>query len=448
MSSSGKTILIVDDDPKQREVLRGFLEARGYGIREASDAPSALDLLAEGMPDLVLMDVRMPGMTGIEGLARMRERNPALAVILLTAYADVRDAVEAMRLGALDYLEKPIDLHELALVVEESIGASGPDRAPDLPDLPDGIVAASEAMCRVFSEAALVARTDATVLLTGESGTGKEIVAEFVHRRSARAEGPFLRVNCAAIPQTLVESELFGHVKGAFTGADITREGRFEAAARGTLLLDEIAELPLAVQPKLLRVIENETFERVGESTPRHANVRLIAATNRNLEDEITARRFREDLFYRINVFRLHLPPLRERREEIVPLARAFLGRAGKAKARLSPAAQRVLEAYRWPGNLRQLANVIERAAILAAGDVLLPEHFPDSVRRPAAAGAGGVDGEGEVAGSVLTVNEAERRAIRDALQKTGGNRTQAAKLLGISRRTLIYRLKEYGGEP
>jgi DNA-binding NtrC family response regulator len=448
MNNAGKRILVVDDDPKQREVLAGFLAGRGYRVSQAPDAETTLDRLDHEIADLVLMDVRMPGMGGLEGLARIRERTPAVSVILLTAFADVRDAVEAMRHGAADYLEKPIDLHELAAVVEETIGGAAPAAPSELPALPDGMVVSSDVMRRVLCEAHLVARTDSTVLLTGESGTGKELVAEIIHRSSPRSAGPFLRLNCAAIPPTLVESELFGHVRGAFTGADASRAGRFEAAAGGTLLLDEVGELPLEVQPKLLRVIEYGTFERVGESASRRADVRLVTATNRDLEREVEEKRFREDLFYRINVFRLHLPPLRERREEIAPLVRAFLGRAGKDRARLSPAALRVLEAYEWPGNLRELANVVERAAILATGDVILPEHLPATVRRGGVAGDEPAHPSEEEERPVLTVDEAERRAIRGALERTGGNRTRAAKLLGISRRTLIYRLKEYGGEP
>ncbi len=444
MSEKAKTILVVEDDQRQRAIATSFLEGRGYRVHAAPTAEAAIQVLDEETPDLVLMDVRMPGMGGIEGLARMRDRIPTLSVILITAYAEVRDAVEAMRRGAVDYLEKPIDLNELAALVGETIGEATGSEARELPPLDEDFIVASESMKRIICEADLVAPTDATVLITGESGTGKERVAAFIHERSTRSEGPYVAVNCSAIPHGLLESELFGHTKGAFTGADTSRVGRFEAAAGGTILLDEIGELPADVQPKLLRVLEDGTFQRVGESTTRHSDARVLASTNRDLERAVDEGRFREDLFWRLNVFRVHLPPLRDRPEEISPLARAFLARAGKQKARLSPATVRTLEAYRWPGNVRELANLVERAAILCSGSVILPEHLPESLRRLPR----GEPRQSEEPGGVTTVQEAERRAIREALQRTGGNRTEAAKLLGISRRKLFYRLKQYGGNP
>ncbi len=435
-------IFVVDDDARQREIIAGFLAGRGFQVSTAADAEHALELLDKETPALVVMDVRMPGMGGIQGLVRMRERLPALPVILLTAYADVRDAVDAMRKGAADYLEKPIDLHALMAMIDDLTGRrAAPDEAP-LPPLPPGFVAASPAMARIVREAAMVAPTDATVLVSGDSGAGKEKIANFIHAHSARAGGPFVAVNCAAIPHTLVESELFGHVKGAFTGADANRSGRFETASGGTLLLDEIGELPLDVQPKLLRVLEDGAYERVGESVTRHADARIIACTNRDLEKEVAAGRFREDLFWRLNVFHVHVPPLRERAEDIPELVRVFLARAGKEKARLSPATQALLAAYPWPGNVRELANVIERAAILSSGAVILPEHLPEKIRAQAPPAPPRDDAQS------LSVEAAERRAIREALRQTGGNRTEAAKLLGMSRRTLFYRLKQYGGEP
>jgi len=458
MRDESKSILVVEDDAGQRGILEGFLRRRGYRIHSASNAEAALDFLEGNSPDVVLMDVRMPGMGGLKGLERMRELSPTLPVILLTAYAEVRDAVEAMRHGALDYLEKPVDLEELSIVITEAIGGASGAEQVKLPPLPDGFIVSSDAMRRSVNEASLVAPTEATVLITGESGTGKERVAEFIHLQSPRRQGPLIRVNCAAIPENLVESELFGHKKGAFTGAEANRLGRFEAAAGGTILLDEVGELPLHIQPKLLRVLEGGSFERVGESETKITDARVIACTNRDLEREVARGAFREDLFWRLNVFRIHLPSLKERREEIPLLVRSFLARLGRGKARLSPAACRVLESYDWPGNIRELANVIERAAILAAGDVILPENLPDSLRRGAPGNrkeAPGTNspleekeqGTGEAPGS-FTVEEAERHAIREALNRTGGNRTRAAKLLGISRRTLLYRLKKYGGEP
>jgi DNA-binding NtrC family response regulator len=448
MTGNRKTVIVVEDDERQRGILESFLTGRGYRVRPCPDAEAALEVLEEASADLVLMDVRLPGLGGMEGLTRMRDLRPTLPVVLVTAYADVRDAVEAMRRGAVDYLEKPIDLQELATVVAETIGGPAAPPTRELPPLPEGFIAASPALEGVLREADLVASTDATVLITGESGTGKERIAEFIHRRSNRSGAPLVAVNCAAIPHGLVESELFGHTRGAFTGAHADQAGRFEAAAGGTLLLDEVGELLLDVQPKLLRVLEDGTYQRVGESVTRRTDVRVIASTNRDLEAATREGRFREDLFWRLNVFRIHLPPLRERRQEITALARVFLARAGREKARLSPATVRDLEAYPWPGNIRELANVVERAAILAPGPIILPEHLPASIRSPARHGPVALPpGDGTPA-DVTTVEEAERRAIREALQRTDGNRTEAAKLLGISRRKLFYRLKQYGGEP
>lgn len=442
---SGKTVFVVDDNLQQRKILSGFLDKQGYSVRVAPDAETALKYLDEEIPDLVLMDVKMPGMGGIEGLAQMRKRVPALLVILLTAYSDVRDVVNAMRQGAVDYLEKPVDLQELRTLIAETIGDVQSEPASRFPPVPEGVVFASPVMQKIICEADLAASTDATVLITGESGTGKEEIAKFIHWRSKRSEHEFVPVNCAAIPQQLVESELFGHVKGAFTGADSDREGRFEAAEGGTILLDELGDFPLELQPKLLRVLEDGSYQRVGESVTRHADVRVVASTNQDLEHQVEEGRFREDLFWRLNVFQVHLPPLRERIEEVKILARTFLDRYGKEKVRVSPAALRILETYHWPGNIRELANVIERAAILVSGNVILPEHLPKVILD------GGKACQLEKEGDhlpVTNIEEAQRRAIREALNQTNGNREAAAKLLGISRRTLFYRLKRYNGMP
>jgi len=439
MAEARKVVFVVEDDPKQREILTGYLTNRGYAVRSFGDAESALGALKEQRADLVLMDVRMPGMGGLEGLARIRELSPATPVVLLTAYADVKDAVTAMRRGAVDYLQKPIDLNELAGVVAENIGEPDFEARAEPADIPSWFVAASRAMRSLLGEVSLVAPTDATVLVTGESGTGKELVARLIHQKSKRSSGPFVTVNCSAIPENLVESELFGHQKGAFTGADRARPGRFETADGGTILLDEIGELPLGIQAKLLRVLEDGTYQRVGDPQTRRCDIRVIACTNRDLESEVEAGRFREDLFFRLNVFRLHLPPLRERPEEIEFLVRHFLKRLGRPHMRVSQAALRALEAYNWPGNVRELANAIERAAILAPGEIILPEHLPPTVTQ---AQDGLTD---QKASEVRTLREQEREAILEALRRTGGNRTQAAKLLGISRRKLLYRLREYG---
>ena len=435
-------ILVVDDDPGQRSLLRSFLQGQGLTVTVAASAREALDLLDASTPDMLISDVRMPGMTGLELLEQVAERYPGLPVLLVTAYADIRDAVGAMRSGAVDYLEKPIDLDELLAAVRRglALAASGPAQvAMEGMTIPEGIVAESAPMKEVLREAALAAPSETRLLITGESGTGKEVVADIVHRWSARAGAPFIKVNCAAIPEQLLESELFGHEKGAFTGAVARRIGRFEEADGGTLLLDEIGEMSPALQAKLLRVTQDGRFNRIGANTEVHADVRILAATNRDLEREVEEGRFREDLFYRLNVMEIHLPPLRERRADIVPLARRFAEELSKGKPRFSPGVIVCLEQYAWPGNVRELRNAIERAVLLARGDVILTEHLPKRVQV--------TPGQPELAteptpGTVM--DEVERTTILRVLKEQHYNRSEAARALGISRRTLTYRLKEY----
>ncbi len=427
-------IAIVDDDPGQRQLLANALERAGYETLRCEDGPQGLAAAADA--SLMLLDVRMPGMSGLEVLERVKRDRPQLPVILLTAYIDVRDAVSAMKQGALDYLEKPVDLDELIAAVDDALGAIGRAVSQgEAPEIPRGIVAESDAMRSVFQQAARVASSEATVLLLGESGTGKEVVAEFIHQRSTRAERPLVRVNCGGLPANLIESELFGHEKGAFTGADAPHRGRFEEAHEGAIFLDEIGELPLAVQPTLLHVLENGAMRRVGGGRELTVDVRVIAATNRSLEDDVREGRFREDLFYRLNVFALEVPPLRERRDDILPLAAHFLK---DEKRRLAPATERVLMAYDWPGNVRELRNAMERAGIMADGNLVLPKDLPPQLQDAAPAGTSGTVLVGDM-------REIQRRAILEAIEKTGGNKTRAADLLGISRRNLIYKLREYG---
>ena len=427
-------IAIVDDDPGQRQLLANALERAGYETLRCEDGPQGLAAAADA--SLMLLDVRMPGMSGLEVLERVKRDRPQLPVILLTAYIDVRDAVSAMKQGALDYLEKPVDLDELIAAVDDALGAIGRAVSQgEAPEIPRGIVAESDAMRRVFQQAARVASSEATVLLLGESGTGKEVVAEFIHQRSTRAERPLVRVNCGGLPANLIESELFGHEKGAFTGADAPHRGRFEEAHEGAIFLDEIGELPLAVQPTLLHVLENGAMRRVGGGRELTVDVRVIAATNRSLEDDVREGRFREDLFYRLNVFALEVPPLRERRDDILPLAAHFLK---DEKRRLAPATERVLMSYDWPGNVRELRNAMERAGIMADGNLVLPKDLPPQLQDAAPAGTSGTVLVGDM-------REIQRRAILEAIEKTGGNKTRAADLLGISRRNLIYKLREYG---
>jgi len=428
-------IAIVDDDPGQRQLLDNALQRAGFATLLCADGPAGL----AAAPDcaLMLLDVRMPGMSGLEVLAKVKADLPALPVILLTAYIDVRDAVAAMKQGALDYLEKPVDLDELIAAVDDALGAPV-ERAADSEGapIPPGVVAESPALRLVFHQAARAAGSDATILITGESGTGKQVLAEFIQRQSQRAAGPFVTVNCGALPEHLIESELFGHEKGAFTSADRQHTGRFEEAHHGTLFLDEIGELPLALQPAFLRVLESGAFRRVGGAEERHADVRLIAATNRNLEEAVAAGRFREDLYYRINVFPLHVPSLVDRPEDILPLANLVLTPHRK---RLSPAAERCLLAHPWPGNVRELRNALERAAILSEGHQILPDDLPEAVRKSEHLPR---KNAGVLVGDMQAI---QRQAIIEALDKTGGNKTRAAQLLGISRRNLVYKLRDYG---
>jgi DNA-binding NtrC family response regulator len=380
----------------------------------------------------------MPGLSGLETLRLARQEHGSFPILLVTAYADVRDAVGAMRDGAVNYLSKPIELDELLASVRQATGLS--QRAPLKFDegkrLPPQIVAESPLMQALFGDVSLIAASESRVLITGESGVGKEVVADVIHGWSPRAAGPFVKVNCAAIPETLLESELFGHEKGAFTGAVAQRIGRFETADRGTIFLDEIAEMTPQLQAKLLRVAQDGRFQRIGSSSELHVNARILAASNRNLEEEVKTGRFREDLFYRLSVVELNVPPLRERREDILPLAGQFIAGFAGGRARLSPTTSEYLQRYEWPGNVRELRNAMERASLLCRGDLIVPEHLPARVRSGERAGPRpeGIDAQ--------RLEEIESQAVIQALQKQNFNRTATAKALGISRRALIYKLQ------
>jgi len=440
--SAGQYILVVDDDAGQRSLLESFLRSQGFAVAVASSGQEALDILAARAPAMLISDVRMPGLSGFGLLECAGHRCPGLPVLLVTAYADIRGAVGAMRGGAVDYLEKPIDLDELLAIVRRVLGVNDPAVAASSLEnmIPEGIVAHSEAMRETLREAALAAPSDTRLLLTGESGTGKEVVADLIHHWSTRAAAPFIKVNCAAIPENLLESELFGHEKGAFTGAIARRIGRFEEADSGTLLLDEIGEMPPALQAKLLRITQDGTFSRVGSNTEQKTNVRVLAATNRDLEREVAEGRFREDLFYRLNVMEICVPPLRDRKADIVPLAHRFAMELGKGKCRFSPGAMSCLELYEWPGNVRELRNAVERAVLLARGEVILPEYLPKRVRQSQP----DTDADFGKTAAGQQMNDIERAAILKTLRENGFNRTETARALGISRRTLAYRLREY----
>ncbi|MCX8107178.1 MAG: sigma-54 dependent transcriptional regulator [Verrucomicrobiae bacterium] len=441
-------ILIVDDDAGQRSLLDSFLRNQGFETLTVSSGEQALDLLGREQIDMMISDVRMPGISGLETLRLARRKNFALPVLLVTAYADIRDAVGAMRDGAVDYLAKPIDLDELLELVRKATGVAG--HAPAVFEqkrLPKGIIAESPLTKAVFREAALVAPSETRVLITGESGVGKEIVAEVIHAWSPRSEGPLVKVNCAAIPETLLESELFGHEKGAFTGAVTQRIGRFELASNGTIFLDEIAEMSPHLQAKLLRVTHDGCFQRVGSNVELQTRARIIAATNRNLEEEVKRGRFREDLYYRLNVVEIHIPPLRERREDIIPLASSFLAELTQGRARFTPSVIECLERYSWPGNIRELRNAMERAALLSRGELVLPEPLPARVRQALSTqpAPGQAQNQQEAPAtptmSGRSLEEIELEAIVKALQEHRYNRTETARALGISRRTLVYKL-------
>jgi DNA-binding NtrC family response regulator len=431
-------ILIVDDDPGQRSLLDSFLRSQGFGTVVADSGEKALETLRAGKFDMMISDVRMPGLTGLETLRLARKEHATLPVLLVTAFTDVRDAVAAMRDGAVNYLSKPIDLDELLASVRQATGISpaAPRHDAEKP-LPDFVVARSPLMQAVFRDASLIAPSETRVLITGESGVGKEILADVIHAWSLRAAGPLIKVNCAAIPETLLESELFGHEKGAFTGASAQRIGRFEEADGGTIFLDEIAEMSPPLQAKLLRVTQGGKFQRIGSNREVNTNARILAASNRVLEDEVKAGRFREDLFYRLNVVELNIPPLRERREDILPLAAKFIEEFAKGRARFSETVSACLENYPWPGNVRELRNVMERAVLLSRSELILPDHLPTRVRDVGGTAAPPEPGEME------RLDEIERQAILQALRQHKSNRTETAKALGISRRALIYKLQK-----
>lgn len=437
-------IAVVDDEPRTRTLIRGALEAAGCRVAEAGDGRAAIALLEDHHPQLMILDVRMPAMTGIEALPKLLERRPDLVVLFLTAYVELKDAVALIKAGARDYLEKPVDLDELVTVVHEALGRTptGHSETADELALEPDVIARSPSIRAVFHEARRAAGADVPVLIRGESGTGKEVLARQIHAWSPRRDGPFEALNCAAMPETLMESELFGHVRGAFTGADKDRPGRFELAAGGTLLLDELGEMPATLQAKLLRVLEDRKVRRLGDSVDRAVDVRLVAATHVDLAAAVKDGRFREDLLYRLDVIPLVLPPLRERPEDILALAEAFLATRGGAHGKpgkLAPATERCLLGHAWPGNIRELRNTITRAAIMARGPLILPTDLPAPLRSsppPQAAATGALIG---------SLEDIQKRAILEALEATEGNRTHAAKRLGISRRNLLYKLRSYG---
>jgi DNA-binding NtrC family response regulator len=440
-------ILLADDDPSLRRVVQVKLQRNGYTVEAVADGSTALEVLELDSFDLLLSDIRMPGIDGIELLKTVRARWPELQIVLITAHAAVPQAVEAVKLGAFDYLTKPFEDEQLFKTIEKALAFSRLESENrHLRAQLHGctaMIGVSAPFRELMATIDKIAATDVTVLLTGASGVGKELVARYIHRRSTRAERDFVAVNCAAIPRDLLESELFGHVRGAFTGAVRDRKGRFEQAEGGTILLDEIADLALDMQAKLLRVLQERTVEPVGADRLQPIDVRIIASTNVDLQQRVDHGAFREDLFYRLNVIPIRVPSLAERVDDIPLLARECVKRfAPGQRVRISPELEELFCAYSWPGNIRELENLIERMVILRRTDVLTPEDLPDDF-------GGGTLPPSPQTGvadlSQLSLPKAEERLLRDALTRTGWNRSQAAKLLAIPRHVLIYRMKKYG---
>ncbi|MDA0577611.1 MAG: sigma-54 dependent transcriptional regulator [Verrucomicrobia bacterium] len=459
MKDARTTILVVDDDKHTRDGLQRALQTT-YDVRLAESGERALELVNAGDIDILLSDIRMPGMDGLTLLQRALARHPHLVCILLTAYGSIEQAVEAMKRGAHDFLIKPVNLDHLELLLKRAVRARAmeSENAQLQEQLDDkygmeNIVGSAPAMRQMFDIIRQAAPTQATVLLQGESGTGKELVAHALHRLSTRARGPFVAVHCASLAASLLESELFGHEKGAFTGAVARRRGRFEMADGGTLFLDEISEIEMSVQVKLLRVLEERRFERVGGDDTQEVDIRLIAATNRDLKARVAEGKFREDLFFRLDVISMTLPPLRDRIEDVPLLCdgfvREFSAKNEKPIEGITPDAVNLLMAYAWPGNVRELRNTIEKMVVLARGPKLTPRDVPQAIRDAAQArGDRGVDVRVASSGDMPdSLAGAERAMIARALRKHGDNRTKAAEELGISRRTLHRKLREYRQE-
>ncbi|MFI4855331.1 MAG: sigma-54-dependent transcriptional regulator [Phycisphaerales bacterium JB065] len=440
-------VLVVDDSPATREVLERNLRAEGHSVITAPDVPSALAILDREQVDLVITDLRMPGADGMELVRHLRDHSRSTGVIMVTGFATVGGAVSAMREGVDDYLPKPFSDEELRRAVRTAIAkvnlrreieSSGPVEAPD------GLIGTSDAMQRVYRLIDKAARVDAPVLITGESGTGKELVARAIHYRGASAAAPFLAVNCAAIPESLIESELFGHAKGSFTGATTAREGFFVAANGGSLFLDEVAELSPIAQAKLLRVLQEHAVQPVGSDRSRSVDVRIIAATNKDLEAMTREGKFREDLYFRLHVLPIEIPPLRDRGDDVVQLLRHFLAAAAESSSvsapRVTDAAIEALRRYSWPGNVRELQNIVQRLVIFADSGVIDTVDLPVVMRYVSPAGQGGADG---FHGAHRTLREVELAHIRSVLASVDGNKTRAAAILGMDRKSLRKKLNE-----
>ena len=492
MAESQRSVLVVDDDGDIRTLLKDLLTEEGYAVRIAKSGAEAIERIAKDLPDLVMMDIKLPDQDGIGVLRQLKREHPELEVIVMTAFGGSSTAIKAMEHGAYDYVTKPFDIDDLLLTLKRVFEHA--DMSSEVSALRlelgkreaerERIVGSSKPMLEVFKLIGKVAPSDATVLITGESGTGKELIAEALHRASKRSPHPLVKVSCAALPETLLETELFGHEKGSFTGAMAMRKGRFETANKGTIFLDEIGEMTPGTQTKLLRILQEREFERIGSNIPIKIDIRVITATNRNLAEEVDRGKFREDLYYRLNVIHIHMPPLRERKEDIPLLVEHFLVKyrhaPGAIPTTISEEALQRLVAYDWPGNVRELENAIERAVVLSRGNPITLEHLPLGDAREARdrarlaerrsrleedqaelsdrrdqldsdeaqaeteeiASNGGHANGGAFKDRVAAL---ERQLIKEALERAGGNRTKAADDLGIYRRLLYAKIKEYG---
>lgn len=446
------SILIIDDEKSQRDVLSGYLKKKGYTIFIAISGEDGIKIAKENLIDIILSDFKMPDMTGIEVLEEVKKMNPEISFIMITAFGTVENAVRAMRLGADDYISKPVDLDELDILIDKIIGHKDLKSENEMLKTQlqekyriSAVISESPNMASVINIAVRVAESKATVLITGESGTGKEVIAKSIHYLSSRKDKPFVAVNIPALSATLIESELFGHEKGSFTGADKMSKGRFELADKGTIFLDEIGDIPLATQVKLLRVLQEQQIERVGSAEGIYIDTRIITATNQNLDKKIKDGTFREDLFYRLNIVSINIPPLRERKEDIIPLIEFFIKKYSeenhKKDIEISKEALDRLLKYNYPGNVRELENIIERAVVLSRRNVVSVDDLPFGVKDL-------VEEErldGLTSGTLSEQVEAlEKKMIYNALKKTNGNQTQAGKLLGLTERNLRYKLNKY----
>ncbi len=447
-------ILVIDDDASLRRVVEYNLQDAGYQVLSAASGEEGLALFAEEAPAVVISDMKMPGMDGMQVLKAIKERSPETLVIMVTAFGTVDVAVDAMKAGAYDYITKPFNRDELRLTVAKAFQFRGltvenrrlKDELADKTDYRT-IVGSSKGMERVFEIVRKVADSEASVLITGESGTGKELVARSIHHHSGRSKAPFVAINCAAIPRDLLESELFGHVKGAFTGAIKDKAGKFLLADGGTLFLDEVGELPIELQPKLLRALQEKLIEPVGGTKEQRLDVRIVAATNLDMDKALAEATFREDLYYRLAVIPIHLPSLRERREDIPLLLRYFCGKHGAGSVTFSAGAAAALNSYRWPGNVRELENLVERLLIMRSGDTITIDDLSEKILN-----GGMTSGSSKISGKVVNLPEGgysleqlEREVVVEALERSGWNQTAAAKFLFIPRHTLIYRMEKYG---